>query len=155
MSLHAFIPARFGSKGIPKKNIVDVHGHPLIAYSIIAALECDQIDRVIVSTDSEEIASVARKYGAETPFLRPSEFAQDHSTDSEVLLHLFEHVDMEEVVFLRPTTPLRNPKKMSEYIKVYFEHQNICSGLRSMHINPQPPYKVFKLNKEGFCEGFF
>ncbi len=155
MSLHALIPARFGSKGIPKKNIVDVHGHPLIAYSIMAALECDQIDRVFVSTDSEEIASIARKYGAEAPFLRPSEFAQDNSTDSEVLIHLFDNIDMEEVVFLRPTTPLRDPVKMSEYINVYFDAQSICSGLRSMHINSHPPYKVYKLNEEGFCEGFF
>ena len=155
MPIHALIPARFGSKGIPKKNIADVHGHPLIAYSIVAALECDEIDRVIVSTDAEEIAEVSLQYGAEVPFLRPAEFAQDNSTDTEVLLHLFEHIDMEEVAFLRPTSPLRDPVRMSEFIRIYHDDQKACSGLRSMHINAQPPYKVFKINEEGFCECFF
>lgn len=83
----AIIPARGGSKGIPRKNIRSFAGAPLIAWSIAAAQQSNTVTRVIVSTDDEEIAAVARQYGAETPFLRPAEFAQDQTTD----LPVFEH----------------------------------------------------------------
>src|SRR5512140_2890543 len=83
----AIIPARGGSKGIPRKNIRNFSGFPLIAWSIAAAKQSESVTRIIVSTDDEEIAAVARECGAETPFLRPAEFAQDQSTD----LPLFEH----------------------------------------------------------------
>lgn len=73
------IPARGGSKGIPGKNIKDLYGQPLISYTIQAALDCKKIDRVVVSTDSEEIACVAKKYGADVPFLRPAALAMDTS----------------------------------------------------------------------------
>ena len=75
----AVIPARGGSKGIPGKNIKDLYGQPLISYTIQAALDCKKIDRVVVSTDSEEIAGVAKKYGADVPFLRPAALAMDTS----------------------------------------------------------------------------
>ena len=96
----ALIPARGGSKGIPRKNIRLFAGHPLIAWSIAAAKRSEYVTRVIVSTDDEEIAAVAREHGAETPFLRPAEFAQDNSTD----LPLFEHALkwLEEVEGYRP-----------------------------------------------------
>src|SRR5512140_1442523 len=109
----AIIPARGGSKGIPRKNIRDFAGYPLIAYSIAAGLQAKSVSRVIVSTDDEEIAAVARQCGAETPFLRPAEFAQDTSTDLPLFEHalqwLAEHENYrpEVVVQLRPTSPLR------------------------------------------------
>ena len=84
---YAIIPARGGSKGFPKKSIAPLGGFPLIAYSIAAAKLSKKIDRVIVSTDSEEMAEVARSFGAETPFLRPAEFARDDSPDIEVVRH--------------------------------------------------------------------
>ena len=77
----ALIPARGGSKGIPRKNIRDFAGYPLIAWSIAAGLQSELVTRVIVSTDDEEIAAVAREYGAETPFLRPEQLAEDHTPD--------------------------------------------------------------------------
>jgi len=80
----ALIPARGGSKSIPKKNIIDVGGYPLIAYSIAAAKLSNLIDRIIVSTDSKEISEISKKYGAEVPFLRPAEFATNTSGDFEV-----------------------------------------------------------------------
>ena len=83
----AVIPARGGSKGIPRKNIRDFAGYPLIAYSIAAGLQAETVTRVIVSTDDEKIAAVARQWGAETPFLRPAEFAQDQTTDLPVFQH--------------------------------------------------------------------
>ena len=83
----AIIPARGGSKGIPRKNIRDFAGFPLIAWSIAAGLQAHTVNRIIVSTDDDEIASVAREYGAEIPFMRPPELAQDRTTD----LPVFEH----------------------------------------------------------------
>ena len=111
----ALIPARGGSKGIPRKNIRAFAGQPLIAYSIAAGLQAKTVTRVIVTTDDEEIAEVARSCGAETPFLRPAELAQDRTTDLPVFQHalrwLAEHEDYhpQVVVHLRPTTPIRPP----------------------------------------------
>lgn len=109
----AIIPARGGSKGLPDKNIRLLAGHPLIAYSIKAALDCPLISRVIVSTDSEQIAEIAKSYGAEVPFMRPTEYAQDMSTDLEVFRHALEWLEKYDnyipdlVVQLRPTSPVR------------------------------------------------
>jgi CMP-N-acetylneuraminic acid synthetase len=83
----AIIPARGGSKGIPRKNIKDFAGYPLIAYSILAATRSKYVTRTIVSTDNDEIAQVAREWGAETPFMRPDEFSQDNTTDLPVFQH--------------------------------------------------------------------
>lgn len=83
----AIIPARGGSKRIPRKNIKEFHGKPLIAYSIEAAIESKCFDRIIVSTDDNEIAEVARRYGAEVPFIRPAEIANDYATTMDVIEH--------------------------------------------------------------------
>jgi len=109
----AVIPARGGSKGIPRKNIRDFAGAPLIAWSIAAALRAETVTRVIVSTDDEEIAGVAREWGAQTPFLRPAELAQDDTTDYPVFRHALDWLAAHEdyhpdvVVQLRPTSPVR------------------------------------------------
>ena len=111
----ALIPARGGSKGIPRKNIKDLGDHPLIAYSIAAALGSKLVTRTIVTTDDEEIARKAKEYGAEVPFLRPEEFARDDTRDLPVFQHVLswlkEHEDYqpEVVVQLRPTSPFRSP----------------------------------------------
>ena len=83
----AIIPARGGSKRIPRKNIKEFYGKPLIAYSIQAALESKLFDKVIVSTDDEEIANIAKKYGAEVPFMRPKELSDDFTGTGEVVKH--------------------------------------------------------------------
>ena len=116
MEILAIIPARGGSKSIPRKNIRPLAGHPLIAYSIAAGRQSRLVTRTIVSTDDEEIAAVARQYGAETPFLRPAEFAQDNTTDFPVFTHalgwLKEHEGYQPdiIVQLRPTSPIRPPE---------------------------------------------
>lgn len=92
----AVIPARGGSKGIPRKNIRHFAGYPLIAYSIAAGKNASTVTRVIVSTDDEEIAAVARDFGAETPFIRPAEFAQDQTTDYPVFVHTLEWLKTNE-----------------------------------------------------------
>ena len=154
--LSALIPARGGSKGVPKKNIKELIDHPLMAYSIAACKMAGSIDRVIVSTDNQEIADIAIKYGAEVPFMRPPELAQDNSKDIDVIEHYFEQVGGDEVVYIRPTTPLRNPDVIDDCVDNYFKNQREkCTGVRSMHELPESPHKMFMINDDGECCGFF
>src|SRR5262249_41233552 len=109
----AVVPARGGSKSIPRKNIVMLAGKPLIAWTIECAQACRLIDRVVVSTENEEIASIARQCGAEVPFLRPSVLAQDDTPMLPVLQHVISEVETRGsrvgiVVLLQPTSPLRS-----------------------------------------------
>ena len=105
----ALIPARGGSKGVPRKNVMMLDGKPMIAYSILQAQASQRINRVVVSTDDEEIAAVAREWGAEVPFMRPAEYAQDLSPDIDVFRHALtwlrdnQNYEPEMVVHLRPT----------------------------------------------------
>jgi YrbI family 3-deoxy-D-manno-octulosonate 8-phosphate phosphatase len=140
----ALIPARGGSKGIPRKNIRPFAGQPLIAYSIAAGLQASSVTRVIVSTDDEEIAEVARKCGAETPFMRPAELAQDGTPDLPVFQHaldwLAEHESYhpQAVVHLRPTTPIRPPDLVDRSIALLLDHPEADSvrGITAAHQNP-------------------
>jgi CMP-N-acetylneuraminic acid synthetase len=156
----AVIPARSGSKGVPKKNIKLLGGYPLIAYSIIAARLCLKIERTIVSTDSREIAEIALFYGAEVPFLRPKKLAQDNSTDLEFFGHLVgwfkenENDVADLLVHLRPTTPLRIPQEINKAIGL-IENKIDATSLRSAHELPEPPQKMFQIDKNGFFRGFF
>jgi len=152
--LTAIIPARGGSKGVPRKNTKLLHDHPLISYSIMACKMSVMIDKVVVSTEDDEIAQIAESYGAEI-LERPVEYAQDNSTDWQVIDHFFQSYSVDDVVYLRPTTPLRNPDNIDDCIEFYLENRNRMSGLRSMHELPESPYKVFKLTEDGYCEGFF
>ena len=151
----ALIPARGGSKGILKKNIKLLMGHPLIAYSIAACKRCSLIDQIVVSTDDPEIAKIAEQYGATIPFLRPEKYALDTSTDNQVLNHFFEQSGELDIAFIRPTTPLRDPDSMSRCIEVFYHNYNTCSSVRSMHELPESPYKMYRLDEEGYCTGFF
>jgi len=108
----AVIPARGGSKGIPSKNIKVLHGKPLIAWSIDEGKKSKYIDKLIVSTDSEKIAEVAKKYGAEVPFMRPAELASDTATSISVMFHALDFLEEQNekydyVIMLEPTSPLR------------------------------------------------
>ena len=152
--LAALIPARGGSKGVLKKNIKKICDFPLIAYSIVACKMCKNIDRVIVSTDDPEIAEIASKYGAEIPFLRPRELARDSSTDLEVIRHLLNNIDVPEIAYIRPTTPLRDPVYMDFYIEEYYRNREEITSIRSMHELAESPYKFLQI-KDGSCYGFF
>ncbi len=158
-TVFAVIPARGGSKGIPKKNIVDLGGFPLIAFSIAAAKLSHNIDRVVVSTDSEEIAETAKKYGAEVPFLRPAEFAADASGDIDFIRHALKWFEEREgktpdyLVHLRPTTPLRDPKLVDRAIEEMIKNEEATS-LRSGHEIRESPYKLFGI-ENGFFVGLF
>lgn len=123
----AIIPARGGSKGIPKKNIVDLAGKPLIAYSIEVALACPSISRVVVSTDDEEIAAVARELGAEVPFLRPRTIAGDRALLGDAITHVTEELKLAEGYVpdahcvLYPTHPFRTPRLLELLLARLFD----------------------------------
>jgi CMP-N-acetylneuraminic acid synthetase len=155
----ALIPARGGSKGVPGKNIKLLGGYPLIAYSICAAKMTKNIDRVIVSTDSKDIANISRKYGAEVPFMRPAEISCDNSTDLELFQHLIGWLEKNKaipdlIIHLRPTTPFRQALEITRAIKSIKDRPDATS-LRSIHELSEPPYKMFQLNADGYLEGFF
>jgi len=149
MEILAIIPARGGSKGLPNKNILPLMGHPLIAYSIKAALDARSITRVIVSTDSSDIADIARQYGAEVPFMRPAEYAQDLSRDLEVFVHALEWLNTNEgycpdlVVQLRPTSPVRPNGLIDEAIELMT--QASADSLRVVTPSPITPYKMWTI----------
>ena len=163
MNIIAVIPARFGSKGVPGKNIKELAGKPLIAYSILAGIKSKLIDRVIVSTDSDEYASISKDYGAEVPFIRPNEYSDDNSTDYDFVKHLLDWLAEYEgntpdyIVHLRPTTPFRDPKVLDNAIKKFINNTEVTS-LRSAHEMPETAYKQFELEGKYFktiCTGSF
>lgn len=129
MSIVAIIPARGGSKGLPKKNIKMLNNKPLIAHTIDVAKKCEHIDRVIVSTDSSEIAEISKAYGAEVPFLRPENLANDTATTIDVLKHAIHFLEKEEdeevehIVLLQPTSPLRSLDDVTRALDVYIENE--------------------------------
>jgi N-acylneuraminate cytidylyltransferase/CMP-N,N'-diacetyllegionaminic acid synthase len=125
-SIMALIPARGGSKGLPRKNILPLAGKPLIAWTIEAALQSNLCDKVIVSTDDEEIAAVARQYGAEVPFLRPPELATDNAKTIDVILHAINHQlsqnrSFDFLLLLQPTSPLRNAGDIRNAVEFFVQ----------------------------------
>lgn len=150
----ALIPARGGSKSIPRKNIRAFAGHPLIAYSIAAGLAAESIERVIVSTDDPEIAEVARRYGAETPFLRPVEVSQDDTPDLPVFQHalrwLAEHEGYQPdiVVQLRPTSPFRRAWHIDQAVASLISHPD-ADAVRTVCVPFQNPYKMWRISPDG------
>ena len=149
----ALIPARGGSKGIPRKNIRTFAGYPLIAWSIAAAKQASCVTRLIVSTDDEEIAEVAREFGAETPFLRPSEFAQDNTTDLPVFEHALQWLEENEgyqpeiVIQLRPTSPVRPNDCVDRAVKILLEHPD-ADCVRGVVPAGQNPHKMWRMSGE-------
>ncbi len=153
----ALIPARAGSKGVPGKNIRLLHGHPLLAYSIVAAIRAKTIQRVIVSTDSEEYATLARSYGAETPYLRPAELAGDKAGDLEVVTHALTWMKQHEgnipdfIVHLRPTTPLRDPTVVDKAVNLVLgTSPSEITALRSAHEMAETAYKTVEIAENGY-----
>ncbi len=148
-NLLALIPARGGSKGIPGKNIKPLGGIPLIAYSIAAGLQAGCRPRVVVSTDDEEIAAVARVYGAEVPFMRPAEFAQDATLDLPVFQHALDWFVKHEgwtpdiVIQLRPTSPFRPAGMLDEAVRILRENAGAAS-VRGIVPAGQNPYKMWR-----------
>jgi YrbI family 3-deoxy-D-manno-octulosonate 8-phosphate phosphatase len=149
----ALIPARGGSKGIPRKNIRNFAGFPLIAWSIAAGKQASCVTRVVVSTDDEEIAAVARECGAETPFLRPSALAQDNTTDLPVFEHALEWLEENEgyqpdiVIQLRPTSPIRPKDCVDHAVQILMEHPD-ADCVRGVVPAGQNPHKMWRFTGE-------
>tara|TARA_A100001015_G_scaffold198810_1_gene221867 strand:+ start:862 stop:1374 length:513 start_codon:yes stop_codon:yes gene_type:complete len=143
----AVIPARAGSKGITKKNIVNLQNVPLIAYSIEAAKRSNLVTRIICSTDSQEIANIAVKYGAEVPFLRPKEISKDNSTDLDAFKHVINWLHENEsynpdlILQLRPTSPLRTVQMIDDSISIMIKERSYDS-LRSISQSIHTTYKI-------------
>jgi CMP-N,N'-diacetyllegionaminic acid synthase len=143
----AFIPARVGSKRVPGKNVRVLGGHPMIAYTIAAALDSKVFDAVIVSTDSEEIAAIARHYGAEVPFLRPAALASDTSPDIEWLEYTIGELsakgrDWDCFSLLRPTSPFRTVDTIHRAWTIFASQQG-ADSLRAVELCTQHPGKMW------------
>jgi N-acylneuraminate cytidylyltransferase len=148
----AVVPARGGSKSIPRKNLRRFAGHPLLAYSIAAGRQAASVARVIVSTDDEEIARVARGYGADVPFLRPGELAGDGTTDLPVFQHVLHELERQEgyrpdiVVQLRPTSPVRPRDCVDRAVALLRQHPE-ADSVRGVVPSGQNPYKMWRLTE--------
>ncbi|MGG4450420.1 cytidylyltransferase domain-containing protein [Brevibacillus porteri] len=150
-SVLAIIPARGGSKGIPRKNIIEVGGKPLLSWTIEEAKKSAYIDRLIVSTDDEEIADVARQYEGEVPFLRPKELAMDDTPGIAPVLHALELLPKYDyVVLLQPTSPLRQVIDIDGCIeKCLKEQANSCV---SITVAEKTPYWMYHLSDNDVLE---
>lgn len=143
------IPARSGSKGLPNKNLHILSGKPLIYYVINTALKCKLIDKTIVSTDSKKIADVAESYGADVPFLRPNELAQDSTPLFPVLLHAMHYFDAlgwraDIIISFQPTSPFTRSEDLEKGIKKMLETD--CDSVASVcKIEQYHPFRALKL----------
>lgn len=147
LRLVGLVPARHGSKRVSGKNVRPLHGHPLIAYTIAAALDSGVCERVIVSTDSEEIAHIARHYGAEVPFLRPAAMASDHSPDIEWVEFTLQTLEQRGAAFdcfalLRPTSPFRTPETIRRAWQAFLADRAVDS-LRAVEKCHEHPGKMW------------
>jgi CMP-N-acetylneuraminic acid synthetase len=153
MRVYALIPARSGSKGLPDKNIMNVGGHPLLAYSVAFGRQLD-IDRVIVSTDSPDYAEISRRYGAECPYLRSSLASSDTAMEEEILADLKKNLpacgmELPDLwVWLKPTSPFRSKAAVHEGIRLLEQHDDIDS----VRLVTQADARLHVINSEGFLE---
>ena len=150
----ALIPARSGSKSVTHKNIRQIAGKPMIAYSIEHAIQSKYINRIVVSTDSEEYAAIAREHGAETPFLRPAEYATDTALDVEVFGHALKWLGEDEgyepdvIVQLRPTYPIRNVADIDTMIEMMLNDPEI-DCVRTLAPATEVAHKMWYMGENG------
>ena len=148
MEVLALIPARGGSKSLPRKNVLPLAGHPLLAWSVAAGLQAETVTRVVVSTDDAEIADAARAAGAEVPFMRPAEHAEDATPDFPVFRHALTWLEREKgyrpdlIVQLRPTSPLRPPGLVDEAVRLLMDHPE-ADSVRAVVEAAQNPFKMW------------
>lgn len=153
------INARGGSKGVPGKNIRLLHGKPLIAYSIEIAKRSRLIDRVVVSTDSPEIAIIARNYGAETPFIRPKELASDNSLQIDSIIHAVDFIEQEEnqsydyICLLQPTSPIRLINDVDDVIEKLISY-GADSMITVTQVKGFHPFTYYKMTNDERLEPF-
>jgi CMP-N,N'-diacetyllegionaminic acid synthase len=159
-SVIAIIPARCGSKGIPGKNIKFLCGKPLIAWSIQAGLESHYIDEVMVTSDSKEIGDIAKKFGANVPFIRPAELASDFAPSIDVIRHTInfyqytQGTHFDYTVLLEPTSPLRVSKDVDEAILQLLENPKATALVGICKAASLNPAFLVKKNHENFLVGY-
>ena len=146
----AVIPARGGSKGLPGKNMADLGGKPLLAWSIQAAQSSSFVDRILVTSDSQDIIDVARQFGADVPFVRPADLAKDDTTTWETLAHALAEVPgFDLVVLLQPTSPLRTAADIDAALQLSVDHDSPVIGVCRA---PKPPEWMYYLGERGHME---
>lgn len=147
MNTFALIPARGGSKGIPRKNIKYIAGKPLICWTIEAALRSSFLNGVVVSTDDVEIAEVARRAGAQVPFMRPAELAQDQTPGLDPVLHALDHLpQFDSVLLLQPTSPLRTTDDIDVFLNLVTQKK--APSAVSVTEADTHPYWTYRLNAD-------
>ena len=158
-SIIAIIPARGGSKGLPRKNIKNFNGKPLIAWTIKQALASKYIDDVIVSTDDSEIADISKKFGASVPFLRPNKLAKDNSKTSDVIIHVIESMlgfgkKYEYIILLEPTSPLRKIDDIDNAIELMYKNKDCQSVISVGEVHTEHPMIVKKISRTGHVKPY-
>lgn len=156
MNILYLIPARGGSKGIPKKNIKPLHGKPLIYYSIDIARQLSSDEHICVSTDDKEIKKIVEVYGLQVPFLRPEELATDNASTNDVILHALDFFRKkgrfyDVVVLLQPTSPLRQVKDVEECLKLYNDSLDMVTSVKKTDISSV----LCNEDKDGFLQMTF
>lgn len=155
-----FIPARGGSKGVPRKNIRHLHGKPLIAWTIEEAKKSRYLDRIIVSTEDKEIAEVSKRFGAEVPFLRPEELARDESPTMDCVVHALDWLKDHEgyvpdlFLLLEATVPLRIAQDIDNAIEIMIQKMNKIDAVISVKEVSEHPYWMSVLDEDGFISDF-
>jgi CMP-N,N'-diacetyllegionaminic acid synthase len=143
----AVVTARGGSKGLPRKNVREICGKPLIAWTIEAAKESKFIDRCILSSDDQEIIEIAKQYGCDVPFVRPADLAQDESNSIDVILHAIDNLEhFHYIVLLQPTSPLRNSEDIDGCIELCVMRG--AKAVVSVSIPEKSPFWMFEIDKE-------
>jgi N-acylneuraminate cytidylyltransferase len=141
----ALIPARGGSKGLPRKNVLEAGGKPLLAWSIDAARQSRYLDRLVLSSDDAEIIETARRWGCEVPFTRPAELAQDATPGMDVVLHAMRNLPRHDyLVLLQPTSPLRTASDIDGCIETCLRQS--APACVSVTLAPKSPYWMFHLD---------
>lgn len=149
----ALIPARGGSKGIPRKNIRPLAGKPLIAWTIEAAMATPGIERVVVTTEDDEIAAVAREWGGDVPFMRPAELASDEAPGIAPVLHaIAELPDDDDVILLQPTSPLRETAHITGLLE--FAREKSATSVVSVREVDDHPSWMFHRGESGSLERY-
>lgn len=151
--VHVLIPARGGSKSIPRKNSKLYKQIPLIAHSINLAKQLDMVDKIVVSTDCKDIQNIAKEYGAEAPFLRPKEISNDFSTDIECFQHYLSWLTFGKqtlpdiLIHLRPTYPERNVKFVKQCLYQFIKHYHDYDSLRTVIPVKKTPFKMYVMKQ--------
>ena len=158
MKVVVIIPARSGSKSLPNKNILSLNGKPMLCHSVSYALRSKVVNKVVVSTDSNDFAEIAKNCGADVPFIRPAKLALDNTQDYPVMRHALDYFESNNEIYdiyilLRPTSPLRPPGLIEKALDLILK-KPIASSIRTVAKIREHPYRTWRIKKDGSMHGF-